>query len=463
MSRLLVVVPLLLAALMAPGARAAVRADGPARAPLPESFAGLSVETDTVGTWFAARGCSSPAREVLALLGRPQIRVGGNSQDRLWPNGNLPAGQHQVASAPYFHALRCLAAARSPLLVGLNLLGRDPQASGDLLAAVQTVVPPSLLSVALGNEPNLYGGRLPQPRGYPGYLALYGQTMAALRARFGGRLPPVAGPDAATWRWEPETVRFVADVHPQAVDVHLYGLNGCNARPGTPSYPTPARLLSPEASTILVRRLGGVAAAARVAHVPAEISEANSVACRGVSGVSDHPASALWALSVLGEAAIQGFGRIEFHTSNGNYDPFVLRGDGTVAFRPLMTAMVLADRLWPQGTRPLHLRGTLPEGVAGWVARRPDGRLAVLLVDRDQRRGAHVRLATAARGGATGTLRGAGSFAVTLDGQQLTWHDGAPAWRGRSSVQRVRARDGHVTVGLAPQSARWVLLDRAGT
>jgi hypothetical protein len=126
-----------------------------------------------------------------------------------------------------------------------------------------------------------------------------------------------------------------------------------------------------------------------------------------------------------------------------------------------MTALVLADRLWPERTRPLHLRGTLPAGVSGWVGRRPDGRLGVLLVDRDPTRGAHVVLRTAARAATVGTLRGAGSYSVTLDGRQLTWRDGAPAWKGRSTARRVRARDGHVTVGLAPLSATWALLDPA--
>jgi hypothetical protein len=439
-------------------AGAAVRLGSETGRTLPRSFVGLSVETDTLGTWFSAGGCDSRARKVLALLGRPQVRVGGNSQDRLWPNTALPVGQRQIAGAPYFHALGCLAKARNPLIVGLNLLGRDPVATGDLLAAVKTVVPPSLLKIAIGNEPDLFGTLLPAPGRYAGFLKLYGSTVDALLARFGGRLPPVAGPDAAAWRWRKETVRFIADAKPAIVDAHLYGLNGCRKQPGLPNFPTIRRLLAPNASFNLVGQLRKVAVAGRRAGIPAQLTEVNTVACRGLSGVSDHPASALWALEIVGSAAVSGFSRIAFHTSNGNYDPFVLLGDGTVAFHPLMTAMVLADRLWPQGTRPLRLRGQLPPGVEAYAARRPGGRVGMLLVDRDLTHGRRVVLRTGARAARIGRLVGAGAYAVTLDGRRLAWGKGGPRWTGRRVVAERRIRGGRLSVHLAPASAAWVEL-----
>jgi hypothetical protein len=439
-------------------AGAAIRLGEPSAAPLPASFAGLSVETDTLGTWFSPGGCDSRARKVLALLGRPEVRVGGNSQDRLWPNSALPTGQRQVVGAAYFHALGCLAKARNPLIVGLNLLGRDPVATGDLLAAVKTVVQPSLLTIALGNEPNLFGSRLPAPGRYPGFLNLYGSTIDALLARFGGRLPPVAGPDAATWRWRQETVRFVTDAKPSVIDAHMYGLNGCGKAIGDPGFPTVARLLAPNASINLVGQLRGVAAAGRKAGIPAQLTEVNTVACRGVSGVSDHPASALWALMVAGSAATSGFSRVQFHTSNGNYDPFVLQADGTVAFHPLMTGLILADRLFPQGSRILHLRGQLPPGVEAYAARRPDGRSGILVVDRDLTHGRRLVLRTGARAARIGRLRGAGAYSVTLDGRQLVWSKGGPRWKGRRVVADRHLRGGTLRVHLAPASAAWIEL-----
>ena len=99
-------------------ARAIVRIVGPAGVVLPASPAGLSVETDVLNTWWKLGSCRSPAREVLRMAGRPEIRIGGNSQDRLWPKAPLPSGQRQVADQAFFHAVRCAGATGSPIIEG---------------------------------------------------------------------------------------------------------------------------------------------------------------------------------------------------------------------------------------------------------------------------------------------------------------------------------------------------------
>jgi hypothetical protein len=447
----------------APGACAqahgAVRLTGPAGAVLPASPAGLSVETDLLPTWWTLGSCQSPVREVLRMAGRPEIRIGGNSQDRLWPNADLPRGQRQVADAPFFHAVRCVGATGSPVLLGLNLLGRDPRATGDLLAAAAGLVPRDQLTLTIGNEPDLYGGRLPSPGGFAGYLNLYGNTLGALRRRFGSLLPAVAGPDPAAYRWAAETAQFVLEEHPAQATAHLYGLNGCRDRPGTPSGPTVGKLLTPAATTDLVRALKPISAAARRIGVPAQMSEVNTVACSGAAGVSDAPASALWALNLLGDATAAGFRRVQFHASRGVYDAFVLVADGTVRFRPLWTAILLADTLWPRGTQPLHVEGSLPSGVGLWAARRPDGGISALAVNRDQRRARHITLKTGASRGQLGRLVGRGAYAVALNGRQLIWAEGRPAWRGRQRVQAVRVRGGRLRWTLPPGTAAWMVLD----
>jgi hypothetical protein len=392
------------------------------------------------------------------MAGRPEIRVGGNSQDRLWPIGTLPPGQLQVADTRFFHAVRCVGAARSPVLLGLNLLGRDPAATGDLLAAAGPLVPRDRLMIAIGNEPNLYGSRLPAPGGYEGYLQLYAQTLAELRHRFGGFLPPVAGPDAATYRWAAETAQFVRTVRPAQATAHLYGLNGCQNPPGTPRGPTIGRLLQPSASTDLVRALSPVAAAARQVGVPAQLSEVNSVACRGAPGVSDAFAAALWALGLLGDATTTGFRRVQFHASLGFYDAFVVQPDATVRFRPLWSAILLADALWPEGTRPLHVTGPLPPGLGVWAARRPDGSLAILAVDRDLQRSRRLTIRTSARHGTLGRLVARGGYAAALNGRHLAWRNGRPVWRGRRRVEQPAAVRGRVRITLAPGTAAWLVL-----
>jgi hypothetical protein len=429
-------------------AGAAVRATGPAGRALPASPAGLSVETDLLPDWFGPRGCQSPVREVLRMAGRPEIRIGGDSQDRL-----------QVGGVRFFHAVHCLGATGSPVLLGLDLLHRDPQASGDLLAAAAGLVPRGRLTIAIGNEPNLYRPRLPD---FAAYLDLYGTTLGALKQRFGATLPPVAGPDPATWRWANETAQFIGDVHPAQATVHLYGLNGCGRRPGAPGYPTVAQLLDPAASAGHVLAMSAVARAARAAGIRAQIDESNSVTCRGTPGVSDTPASALWALSTLGAATATGFDHVQFHASRGFYDAFVLGRDGTVAFRPLWTAILLADALWPDRTRPLRLSGPLETGLGAWAARRPDGGLAVLAVNRDLVRSRVLRVRTAQGTGLLGRLQARGARSVTLNGRRLVWSAGHPVWRGLTRIDVVRADRGSVRAVLPPASAAWLVLGGRG-
>jgi hypothetical protein len=415
---------------------------------LPGSFAGLSVETDLLARWFDQDDCNAPVVRVLAFLGRPEVRIGGNSQDRLWPSRPLPATARQVAGGAFLGGIRCLARTGAPLVVGLNLLGRK----------VQAVVAAAQLTVALGNEPNMYGRVLPSWGDYVEYVDLYRLTLEALQARFGATLPPVAGPDAATWRWGPETVRFVIDGHPEQVDAHLYGLNGCGARRSALRFPTITRLLRPFASTDLVHRLAPITAAARAAGIPAQISEANSVACGGKAGVSDTPASALWALSVLGSAATTGFGRIQFHSAERTYDAFLVNPDGSVTFRPLFIALVLADRLWPSGTQPLQLAGRRPPGVDAWAARRPDGRVALIVVNDDQGHAHRLELISPASTARYGRLQAAGAHAVTLDARRLAWANNRPIWRGRRATGMLAFQAGRATLLLPAASAAWVLL-----
>jgi len=392
------------------------------------------------------------------MLGRPEIRVGGNSQDHLWPTRPLPPGELQVSDASYLHALHCLGAIGSPLQIGLNLLGRNPAATGQVLHEVASVIPANLLSVSLGNEPDRYGGRL--PGGFAAYLPSYEAMRAALRVGFGGPLPQIAGPDPSTSRWISQTASFIAAEHPNLADVHVYGLNGCHRTVGSPTYPSIGRLLAPGASTKLIAGLAPVLAAARAANVRTQISEANSVACGGMPGISDSPASALWGLDLVAAAAAAGFSHVQLHSSGGAYDPLSLGRDGAITFRPLWTAMYLADQLWPNGSRPLRLTGKLPAGLDGWVARRPDRSLAILLVNGDQTGSRRLVLASTAQSATLGRVVGAGRQAVRLDGRELGWSAGRPVWKGTRHVESPAIEKDRLAVTLPAESAAWIVLGR---
>jgi hypothetical protein len=437
-------------------AAAALRVGERVGTPLARGYAGLSIETDLLGEWFPRYRCQTSALQVLRMLGSPSVRVGGNSQDRLWPWLPLPPTQRALAGAGYRHGLRCLASTGAPIEVGLNLLGGDPRATGDLLAMTMAAVPAAQLRIAIGNEPNMHRRVLPTLGSYEDFLQRHRSTVAALRERFGDGLPPIAGPDAATWRWEAESVRFIADARPAVVNAHLYGLSACARRRGFRRYPTVERLLRRSTSIGLVRQLEPIAAAARGAGIPAEISEANSVACRGKRGVSDTPASALWALNVLGTAATAGFTRVHFHNSGRHYDVFRRTGGGRLETRPLLTALVLAKRLWPDGTQPLAVLGRRPGGLDVWAGTRPDGRLGLLAVNRSRRTARRLELRTPVGAFRAGQLLPERGRAVSLDGRRLGWSGQRLAWRGRRTTRAFAARRGTLRVRVPPTSAVWL-------
>src|SRR4029077_9742992 len=106
---------------------------------------------------------------------------------------------------------------------------------------------------------------------------------------------------------------------------------------GSPRAVTIKGLLSSRAANAPAR-LAWVVADARAAGAPAIISEANSVSCGGLGGVSDSPATAVWAARFVLSALKTGFGEVRFHFSGGSYDPFVVQG-AQVLTRPLESVL----------------------------------------------------------------------------------------------------------------------------
>ena len=122
--------------------------------------------------------------------------------------------------------------------------------------------------------------------------------------------------------------------------------------------------------------------------------------------------------------------------------------------------MYLADQLWPNGSHPLRLTGTLPTALNGWVARRPDRSLAVLLVNGDLGGPRRLVIATTATSATLGRIVAAGARAVRLDGRHLAWSAGAPAWRGKLHLESPAIKRNRLAVTLPPASAAWIVLGR---
>ncbi len=318
---------------------------------------GLSIEYPIMAEALGASACPPPALEQeLEQLGSPPIQLAGASQDLTVPSGALrgPQSSWEAATlytlpAAFWSQLHCLLeVTRDPLTVGLNLKTGSPAWAQQMVSEANAAAVDGV-NFSLGNEPDLYSlpnyASLDKP--LPGeelaVANLYIQLANALEQNVAGA--PTVGPELArAERWRAQLPRVLAALHFQTVGVHLYPLTAC----ATPRDVTVHGLLSRYAADA-PEAYGWVVADASADGLPAIISEANSASCGGVLGVSNSPASAVWAVRFTLSALQTGFREVRFHLSGNAYDPFLVRGY-TVLQRPLAAALIALNDWLPLGS-----------------------------------------------------------------------------------------------------------------
>ncbi|HLI33097.1 MAG TPA: hypothetical protein VKU89_10225 [Solirubrobacteraceae bacterium] len=322
---------------------------------------GLSIEYPVLASYLGGGSCPPPALSaVLRALGSPPLRIGGNSQDMVAPAGAISGTPDWESAilyslpASFWSALHCLLVGSPDRIeVGLNAKqGGLPWAQA--MVADATAAATAGVEFSIGNEPDLY--YLPNFASLGSYqyneaglAGTYLQVAQAIRPAIGA--VPLIGPELARASdWRHQLPRYIAAMHPQTIGVHLYPLSACGS-----SSPTIAQLLSAQAIDA-PEQIAWVASIAAAAHLPAIISEANSAACGGAPGISDAPASAVWAIGFVLSALESGFREVRFHSSGGYYDPFVMHG-GALIERPLLPALEALNALLPIGSAVQALPG----------------------------------------------------------------------------------------------------------
>jgi hypothetical protein len=354
-----------------------VRASGPG-VQIVAAPVGLSIEYPTMAADLGAGPCPPPALvSALQALGSPPLQLAGDSQDLTAPPGTLSGQQaswematlYQLPAA-FWSQLHCLLnTTHEPLTVGLNAKTGQPGWAVQMVTGAQGAATNGL-SFSLGNEPDLYYlpnySSLSRPVADEESAAVnaYLQVAATLRQAVG--TAPIVGPELALpARWRSELPRVIGSLPAQTVGVHLYPLSACT----TPKAVTIGGMLSDEAAEA-PRRLAWVVADAREAGVPAILSEANSASCGGVAGVSDSPASGVWAVRFLLNALLTGFQEVRFHLSGAPYDPFAISGE-QVLERPLGAALTTLSQWLPVGATLRTLPGV--EGLSATSVTAPAG------------------------------------------------------------------------------------------
>ena len=445
---------------------------------VPAGFLGFSFEFQAVRTYTGA----DPAHinPLLVRLIRnltpgqaPVLRIGGDSTDVSY----VPAaGVHPPAFVKYrltpgwlatTSALQRALGAR--MIMGLNLAADEPRlAAVEARAFVRAFGRRAIAALEIGNEPNVYA------KITVGHIVL-GLPLAARAKTFGypafhaqfdaiaARTPPLAlagpalavGPTPGPGSWVQSMPEFLRqDRRLTTMTIHRYPLRNCYVPPRSPQYPSIAHLLAPYATTGLAGSLRRWIAIAHRAGRDLRLDELNSVACRGKPGVSDRFASALWVTDALFSLARAGLSGIDMHTlPDSAYQLFQFTEHGgrwSAQVRPVYYGLQLFAQAAPAGSRILAVgqQGSATT-LSSWATRAPDGRLRLVLIDKDGGAGrvvtvhlpagSAVRTATVERMTAPGaaapsgvTIGGSGYGASTTSGtlpaphlQHVDVHGGA--------------------------------------
>jgi hypothetical protein len=350
---------------------------------------GLSIEYPVLANDLGSGPCPPPGLvETLESLGAPTIRIGGDSQDETAPAGTPAFTGVTDLPADFWSQLACLESqTHEPFAIGLNLVSQVPAWAATMASEASSAVPANLLSFEVGNESDIAGPAVPwwDATGLAHTLMPFSNYLEDAQAT-AAQLPAganIEGPDFATERWIPAIPKIAAALSLHTIDTHFYPLNACTGR----KLVSVKALLSAGASE-LDPPVRATLAAALSLHLPMVISESNSVSCRGLAGVSDSPASAVWGLRLVINALVGGIASVRFHSSASSYDPFVVV-NGIVTVRPLYLGLRAAVDLLPLGAQLQSLR--TPSSLLGVVVTLADGQKTYIVSNYAQR-SLHVRV-----------------------------------------------------------------------
>ena len=447
---------------------------------IPRGFVGLSTEFTSLMDYAGSDpGALNPIfirlLRNLAPGGSPVIRIGGDTTDWTWwpvAGARKPPWAHYVLGERWIAVARALVQATGGrLIVGINFEADSRRlARAESRALLRGIGSRSTITFELGNEPEVYGeiGWYRGPSGAPvlGRSSRYGfRAFLTDFHRISTALPagvPQAGPSLAlTWPLTIASRFLAANPRVRVFTFHFYPLKRCfNART-SPTYPTLAHLLSPRSAA----PPAGTATAVAAAHargVEVRVDEVNSVSCKGLPGLSDTFASALWVLDALFGLARSGVDGVNIHTLPGvSYEPFAFTrssGEWEASVKPIYYGLLLFTRAAPAGSQLLRTVYPRRGGLRMWATQDRRGSVRVALINDSAARSmtlavrppAPSRSALLDRLSAPGLLARGG---VTLGGQSFGSLTRTGILTGRRRLSVLEPVLGRYVIALPPASA----------
>jgi hypothetical protein len=257
-------------------------------AKLTDDFVGLSFEVNLIAQPALAAGNLS---QYLKTLGPGVLRFGGNQVDKaFWTSTGEKAPSWAATTLTPVELTRLDTLAKASgwkVILGVNLKQKDAARAADEIGHARMILGDSLLAVEIGNEPNYYPNYSP---------AKYHADYESYRKEIAKTAPGVKlmGPSGGS---APAAVDYLKDFaarrpgNLEALATHFYPA----CAKGRP-VPTMKDLLSTGYRNKIQGRVRALVGAAEPLGVHTRLTEANSLTCGGVDGVSDRYGSALWAV-----------------------------------------------------------------------------------------------------------------------------------------------------------------------
>jgi hypothetical protein len=258
-------------------------------ATLTDDFVGLSFEVNLLAQPALTAGNLS---QYLKTLGTGVLRFGGNQVDKaFWTSKGekAPSWAATTLTPAELTRLNTLAKASGwKVILGVNLKQKDAVRAADEIRYARSILGGSLLAVEVGNEPNYYPGY--SPAKYFTDFESYRKAIAATAPGVKLLGPSGGSADAAVGYFKDFAKRQKA-ANLESLSTHFYP-----ACARSKPVPTMKDLLSVGYRDRIRTRVQALVDAAKPLGVRTRLTEANSLTCGGVDGVSDRYGSALWAV-----------------------------------------------------------------------------------------------------------------------------------------------------------------------
>ena len=344
---------------------------GTPRGTVAPGYLGLSFESNPYADGGVNSGkfdAKGNLPQLMRTLGTGTARLGGNSVDRTYTKATPAALQGLVRLAD---------ATGWRYVYSTNLAHYDAANTTADAAAVRAALGPRLKSLVCGNEPDLYKNNNYRPSSYSvsTYVTEANRCLSVMRAQAPG--VPVSGPDTATSGWLPGYASAQRGKVP-LLNHHHYPLSNCNGPNGTAT-----TLVSKAKRTSEAGLLASAASTARANDMQLIMSEVNSAACGGISGVSNTFGAALWALDYIFTGVENGAHGMYFHgaldKACSGYTPLCEVSAGQYKAQPIYYGLLFANLAGTGTVLPTTI--TSSANIAAHTVRSADGKVRVVLIN----------------------------------------------------------------------------------